>query len=154
MCRVVWLWMRTAGCQLLSTPCSADTWSVWSGVEQKGVTDMAAACWRGAHAWEFVNMCVLNSMMAAALRRILTQDKAMVEQLRPDMLLREISVKADLPQMAFRKLRQEYIAMGYGEAPGASMPLAKQCLTAVPSQWLHSLSCELQLLPVVPCMLL
>ena len=26
----------------------------------------------------------------------------MVEQLRPDMLLREISVKADLPQMAFR----------------------------------------------------
>lgn len=26
----------------------------------------------------------------------------MVEQLRPDMLVREISVKADLPQMAFR----------------------------------------------------
>lgn len=29
----------------------------------------------------------------------------MVEQLRPDMLLREISVKADLPQMAFRQAR-------------------------------------------------
>lgn len=52
------------------------------------------------------------------VHRILTQDKAMVEQLRPDMLLREISVKADLPQMAFRKLRQEYISMGYGKALG------------------------------------
>jgi hypothetical protein len=41
--------------------------------------------------------------MHVGLRRILTQDKAMVEQLRPDMLLREISVKADLPQMAFRR---------------------------------------------------
>lgn len=41
----------------------------------------------------------------------------MVEKLRPDMLQREISVKADLPQMAFRKLRQEYIDMGYGVLP-------------------------------------
>ena len=49
--------------------------------------------------------------------RILTEDKAMVEKLRPDMLQREISVKADLPQMAFRKLRQEYIDMGYGVLP-------------------------------------
>ncbi len=44
----------------------------------------------------------------------------MVEQLRPDMLAREISVKADLPQIAFRKLRQEYIDMGYGSLPEAT----------------------------------
>ena len=44
----------------------------------------------------------------------------MVEQLRPEMLPREISVKADLPQIAFRKLRQEYIYMGYGVSPEAS----------------------------------
>ena len=43
----------------------------------------------------------------------------MVEELRPDLLPREISVKADLPQIAFRKLRQEYIDMGYGVAPEA-----------------------------------
>lgn len=49
--------------------------------------------------------------------RILTQDKAMVEKLMPEMLGREISVKADLPQMAFRKLRQQYIDMGYGVPP-------------------------------------
>ena len=41
----------------------------------------------------------------------------MVEQLRPELLGREISVKADLPQIAFRKLRSEYLAMGYGVAP-------------------------------------
>lgn len=52
--------------------------------------------------------------------RILTEDKAMVEQLRPEMLPREISVKADLPQIAFRKLRQEYIDMGYGVSPEAT----------------------------------
>ena len=47
----------------------------------------------------------------------MSEDKAMVEQLRPEMLPREISVKADLPQIAFRKLRQEYIDMGYGVSP-------------------------------------
>ena len=40
-----------------------------------------------------------------------------MEKLNPEMLGREISVKADLPQMAFRKLRQEYIDMGYGVNP-------------------------------------
>ena len=34
------------------------------------------------------------------------------------MLPREISVKADLPQIAFRKLRQEYI--DYGVSPEAT----------------------------------
>ena len=55
------------------------------------------------------------------LHRILTQDKAMVEKLEPEMLGREISVKADLPQMAFRKLRQQYIDMGYGVSPERSL---------------------------------
>lgn len=44
----------------------------------------------------------------------------MVEGLRPDMLAREVSVRADLPQTAFRKLRGEYLAMGYGVAPPGS----------------------------------
>lgn len=43
----------------------------------------------------------------------------MVENLLPETLGREISVKADLPQLAFRKLRQEYIAMGYGVDPNS-----------------------------------
>ena len=38
--------------------------------------------------------------------RILTEDKAMVEALKPQALQREISVKADLVQTAFRKLRE------------------------------------------------
>lgn len=39
--------------------------------------------------------------------KILSEDKAMVERLRPDLLVREFSVRADLPQVAFRKLRQQ-----------------------------------------------
>ena len=60
--------------------------------------------------------------------RILSEDKAMVEQLRPDLLLREISVKADLPQMAFRQARMHH-------PPGLkcnSPPHPRPC-TAVPS---------------------
>ena len=41
----------------------------------------------------------------------------MVESLMPEMLGREVSVKADMPQTAFRKLRSEYIALGYGVDP-------------------------------------
>ena len=63
--------------------------------------------------------CISMSDVAPCLCRILSEDKAMVEQLRPDMLLREISVKADLPQTAFRKLRQSFIDLGFGVAPDA-----------------------------------
>lgn len=65
-------------------------------------------------------LCSPQADMVHALCRILTEDKGMVEQLRPEMLPREVSVKADLPQIAFRKLRQEYIDMGYGVLPEAS----------------------------------
>lgn len=40
--------------------------------------------------------------------------QVMIETLRPEETLREVSVRADLPQILFRKLRQEYINMGYG----------------------------------------
>ncbi|KAK9824593.1 hypothetical protein WJX72_011558 [[Myrmecia] bisecta] len=63
------------------------------------------------------NMNAWDGMARKAMLRILSEDKAMVEELRPDLLAREISVKADLPQIAFRKLRQEYIDMGYGVLP-------------------------------------
>ncbi|KAK9837299.1 hypothetical protein WJX81_004912 [Elliptochloris bilobata] len=66
------------------------------------------------------NMDAWDRIARQAMIRILSEDKAMVEELRPDMLQREISVKADLPQMAFRKLRQEYVDMGYGVLPEAA----------------------------------
>ena len=37
-------------------------------------------------------------------RRILGEDKVMVEKLRPDLLQREVNVKADGVQTAFRKV--------------------------------------------------
>ena len=63
------------------------------------------------------NWGVWDGLARRAMLRILGEDKAMVEGLRPDMLAREVSVRADLPQTAFRKLRGEYLAMGYGVAP-------------------------------------
>lgn len=41
----------------------------------------------------------------------------MVEELHPELLRTEVSVKADLLQLAFRKKRQEFVNMGYGVAP-------------------------------------
>ena len=46
-------------------------------------------------------LCALCSA-ARAMLRILGQDKAMVERLRPDLLPAEFSVRADLPQIEFR----------------------------------------------------
>jgi hypothetical protein len=63
------------------------------------------------------NWGVWDEWARAAMLRILGEDKAMVEGLRPDMLAREVSVRADLPQTAFRKLRGEYLDMGYGVPP-------------------------------------
>jgi len=57
-----------------------------------------------------------------AMMRILGEDKDMVERLRPDLLGQEFSVRADLPQVAFRKLRQQYIDLGYGRAPERASP--------------------------------
>jgi hypothetical protein len=44
--------------------------------------------------------------------KILGEDKVIVEQLRPDLLQHEYSVRADLLQVAFRKLRQSYVDLG------------------------------------------
>ncbi|EFJ51327.1 hypothetical protein VOLCADRAFT_88044 [Volvox carteri f. nagariensis] len=49
--------------------------------------------------------------------KILGEDKAMIELLKPEQLAAELSLQADKPQIAFRKLRQEWIDMGYGVAP-------------------------------------
>jgi len=59
----------------------------------------------------------LDPLADDAMRKIFSEDKAMVELLRPDLLEREISVNADSVQTLFGKLRQEYIDLGYGTLP-------------------------------------
>ena len=49
--------------------------------------------------------------------KILGEDKVMVEKLTPERLGKEFSLGPDAPQVAFRKLRQEWIDMGYGVLP-------------------------------------
>lgn len=60
----------------------------------------------------------LNLMIDSVALFLLFQ--VMVESLRPEETLREVSVRADLPQLLFRKLRQEYMDMGYGCFPDAN----------------------------------
>ena len=50
----------------------------------------------------------------SAMRKIQLEDKDMVEQLRYDQLPAEYSVRADLPQVMFRKLRQQVRAPALG----------------------------------------
>ena len=50
------------------------------------------------------------------------KNKVMVERLAPERLGKELSLGPDAPQLAFRKLRQEWVDMGYaapteGDAP-------------------------------------
>lgn len=64
------------------------------------------AGWEGFDAWA-----------RQAMFRILNEDKVMVEQLKPEKIRAEVSLEPDRPQIAFRKLRQEWIDMGYGVLP-------------------------------------
>jgi len=48
-----------------------------------------------------------------AMLKILNEDKDVVERLRPDLIDKEYSVRADLPQLHFRKLRQSWIDLGF-----------------------------------------
>ena len=51
--------------------------------------------------------------------RILGEDKVMVEQLRPDLLAKEFSVRADLPQVAFRWVTAAQLPSGGGQHAAA-----------------------------------
>jgi len=55
------------------------------------------------------NAKLWDGMARNAMKKILSEDKAMVEQLRYAQLPAEYSVRADLPQVAFRKLRQQWV---------------------------------------------
>lgn len=54
--------------------------------------------------------------------KILGEDKVMVDKLAPERLAAEYSLAPDLPQIAFRQLRQEWIDMGYGVPPESELP--------------------------------
>jgi hypothetical protein len=63
------------------------------------------------------NMAAWDKLAHDAMIKILSEDKVMVEQLRPDLLQREVNVKADGVQTAYRKLRQSWVDLGYGTLP-------------------------------------
>eukprot|EP00878_Enallax_costatus_P003488 GHUV01003701.1.p1 GENE.GHUV01003701.1~~GHUV01003701.1.p1 ORF type:complete len:521 (+),score=199.28 GHUV01003701.1:1499-3061(+) len=54
--------------------------------------------------------------------KILGEDKVMVDKLAPERLNVEYSLAPDMPQIAFRQLRQEWIDIGYGVPTEKEMP--------------------------------
>jgi len=52
-----------------------------------------------------------------AMYKILNEDKVMVELLKPEAMPMEVSLEADKPQIAFRKLRQEWVDLGMWVPP-------------------------------------
>eukprot|EP00879_Flechtneria_rotunda_P001340 GHRR01001490.1.p1 GENE.GHRR01001490.1~~GHRR01001490.1.p1 ORF type:complete len:182 (+),score=48.78 GHRR01001490.1:390-935(+) len=54
--------------------------------------------------------------------KILGEDKVMVDRLAPERLEREYSLAPDLPQIAYRQLRQEWVDMGYAVPSEKMLP--------------------------------
>jgi hypothetical protein len=52
------------------------------------------------------------------MENILGEDKVILEQLRPNEVSTEISLKADAPQLALREMREHYIHSGSAVSPG------------------------------------
>lgn len=71
-----------------------------------------------------------------AMLKIQNEDKAMVEQLRYDQLPTESNVRADLPQIMFRKLRQQ---VGTLHRPAGKAVCAALVLALVSAQLLRDL---------------
>ncbi len=78
---------------------------------------------RSRGAWPRPLQRAVDAFARRAMVRILSEDKAMVETLRPDMVAREVNVRADAAQTEFRKLRQAYVAAGHGVQPRGAPPL-------------------------------
>ena len=60
---------------------------------------------------------VADRIAVRAMRRIMAEDKAMVDTLRPELVAKEVHVRADLVQVEYRKLRQQWLNLGYGVDP-------------------------------------
>jgi hypothetical protein len=78
---------------------------------------------RSRGAWPRPLQRAVDAFARRAMVRILSEDKAMVETLRPEAVAREVNVRADAAQTEFRKLRQAYVASGYGVQPRGAPPL-------------------------------
>jgi phenylpropionate dioxygenase-like ring-hydroxylating dioxygenase large terminal subunit len=59
------------------------------------------------------NSSIWDGLARDAMLKIQNEDKGMVEQLKCDQLPVEYNVRADLFQVAFRKLRQQWVDLGY-----------------------------------------
>jgi len=52
-----------------------------------------------------------------AMHGIMNEDRGMVDTLRPELVTQEVNVRADLVQLEYRKLRAQWLSLGYGVDP-------------------------------------
>jgi len=60
----------------------------------------------------------MHVVLCRGMSNILGEDRVILEQLNPDEVAKEVSVKADMPQLTFRKMRKRYIDAGCAVPPG------------------------------------
>ncbi|KAI8469290.1 MAG: hypothetical protein J3K34DRAFT_513670 [Monoraphidium minutum] len=65
----------------------------------------------------FATSPILDGFARKSMFKILGEDKVMVDRLRPEATPTEVSLAPDGPQLAFRRLRAEWAALGYLVAP-------------------------------------
>lgn len=57
-------------------------------------------------------------MWCRGMENILGEDREILEQLTPYEVSTEVSVKADMPQLTLRRMRERYIKAGSATPPG------------------------------------
>ncbi|KAF5827662.1 hypothetical protein DUNSADRAFT_275 [Dunaliella salina] len=72
----------------------------------------------------FASWSQFDAIARRAMYKILNEDKVMVETCKPESMRAEISLEPDLPQVAFRRLHQEWVDLGYAVSPDATQGFA------------------------------
>lgn len=71
--------------------------------------------WSGDPTGFVFNMPLWDTFADSAMQRIQGEDRVILDKVRPDLLDREFSLAPDMAQVAFRKMRQEFVQRGFWE---------------------------------------
>lgn len=71
--------------------------------------------WSGDPTGFVFNMPLWDKFADSAMQRIQGEDRVILDKVRPDLLAREFSLAPDMAQVAFRKMRHEFVSRGFWE---------------------------------------
>ncbi|KAL4444862.1 hypothetical protein ABPG77_003912 [Micractinium sp. CCAP 211/92] len=71
--------------------------------------------WSGDPTGFVFNMPLWDTFADSAMQRIQGEDRVILDKVRPELLAREFSLAPDMAQIAFRKMRHEFVERGFWE---------------------------------------